>query len=109
MRFASMIALGAALSATAASAIHAAPTPQTVAITVQNFDYSPMAAVVAKGGAVTWKNLDEEPHTVTSVDGAFHSGALDEGQSFTFRFTKPGVYKYVCSIHPQMVATVTVK
>jgi len=50
-----------------------------------------------------------EPHTVTSVDGLFRSGALDENYSFSFKFEKPGVYKYTCSIHPRMMATVTVK
>jgi len=39
---------------------------------------------------VTWKNLDPESHTVTSVDGVFRSGGIDQGESFTFRFTRPG-------------------
>jgi plastocyanin len=58
---------------------------------------------------VTWKNLDEEPHTVTSTDGSFRSEALDGGDTFRFRFAKPGVYKYLCTVHPRMVASVTVK
>ena len=78
-------------------------------VTVKNFDFHPMAVTVPVGATVTWKNLDGEPHTVTGVDGSFRSGALDEGDTFTFKFTKPGVYKYLCTIHPRMVATVTVK
>ena len=58
---------------------------------------------------MTWKNLDGEPHTVVSTDGLFRSKALDENDSFSFKFDKPGTYKYICSIHPKMVATVTVK
>jgi len=78
-------------------------------VTIKNFDYSPMALTVSAGTTVTWHNLDGEPHTVVSVDGLFRSAALDSGESFTFTFTKSGTFKYVCSIHPKMVATVTVK
>ena len=83
--------------------------PAEVPVTIKNFDFHPMALTVPVGTTVTWKNLDGEPHTVTSLDGGFRSEALDEGDSFSFRFTRPGVYKYLCTIHPRMVATVTVK
>jgi plastocyanin len=78
-------------------------------VVIKNFDFSPMAITVTAGSTVTWKNLDGEPHTVVSADGAFRSHALDQNDSFTFKFTKPGTYKYVCSIHPKMVATITVQ
>ena len=78
-------------------------------VMIKNFDYMPMAVTVPVGGSVTWKNLDGEPHTVTSTDGSFRSEALDEDDTYTFKFTKPGVYQYVCTIHPKMRATVTVK
>jgi plastocyanin len=90
------------------------PAPITVAATtavtvmIKNFDFSPMTLKIPAGASVTWKNLDGEPHTVTSLDGAFRSTALDEGDSFTFRFTKPGTYRYLCSIHPHMMATIVV-
>ena len=97
----------AALSLACAPIVATAQAPTTV--TIKNFDFMPMAISVPVGGSVTWKNLDGEPHTVTSLDGLFRSGALDEGDSFTFKFTKPGVYRYLCSIHPKMTASVTVK
>ena len=78
-------------------------------IVIKNFDFAPMTLTVPAGTSVTWKNLDEEPHTVTSVDGAFKSGAIDGDESYTFKFDKQGAYKYVCSIHPKMTATVVVK
>jgi plastocyanin len=83
--------------------------PGGVAVTIKNFDFHPMAISVPVGATVTWKNVDGEPHTVTSVDGAFRSPALDEDETFSFKFTKPGVYKYLCTIHPRMMASVTVK
>jgi plastocyanin len=77
-------------------------------VTIKNFDFA-MDVTVAPGSTVTWKNLDGEPHTVASVDGLFRSPALDQDDSYSFKFVSPGVYKYICSIHPKMRAMVTVK
>ncbi len=94
----------------AAAAVMMAPAfAQDMTINIKSFKFMTMDASVTVGSTVTWKNLDEEPHTVTSETGEFRSGGLDTNQSFSFKFTKPGVYKYRCSIHPQMVGTVTVK
>ena len=98
-------AFAASLFASAAIAQAAAPT----VIPIKNFDFGPMVVTVPVGGSVTWKNLDGEPHTVVSTDGQFRSPALDEGDSFTFKFSKPGEYAYICSIHPQMKARIIVK
>jgi plastocyanin len=87
----------------------AKPDGKDAVITIRNFDFTPMNVTIAAGGSVTWKNQDGEPHTVTSTDGLFRSGAIDQDESFTFRFDKPGVYAYLCSIHPKMRATVTVQ
>lgn len=80
-----------------------------VAVTIKNFDYSPMDITVPAGTTVVWKNLDGEPHTIASIDGAFRSPALDQGDSYKFTFAAPGTFKYICSIHPKMRATITVK
>ena len=78
-------------------------------VTIKNFNFAPIQLSVSAGTAVTWHNADEEPHTVTSDNGAFRSGAIDGGGSYTFKFAKAGTYKYLCSIHPQMVGTIVVK
>jgi plastocyanin len=111
MRFSALNRVLAALAAfaTLAAAGCAFAAPGDASVTIKNFDFHPMAISVPVGATVTWKNLDGEPHTVTGTGGAFRSEALDEDDSFSFRFTKPGVYKYLCTIHPRMVATVTVK
>lgn len=77
-------------------------------VAISNFMFG-MDVTVTVGSTITWKNLDEEPHTVVSVEGVFRSPALDEGDSYRFKFDKPGVYPYICSIHPQMRAVITVK
>jgi plastocyanin len=94
-------ALALALATTAARA------DETV--TIKNFDFMPMTITVSAGSTVTWRNDDEEPHTVVSQDGLFRSAAIDGGEKFSFKFTKPGTYKYVCTIHPRMMGTVVVK
>jgi plastocyanin len=88
-----------------------AATPGTAdsSIAIRNFMFEPMSLVVTAGTKVTWKNFDGEPHTIHSIDDAFRSGALDQSDTFSFQFDKPGTYRYVCSIHPQMVATIVVK
>jgi plastocyanin len=94
-----------AISATGPHAVQA----QDVSVSIKNFDYSPMALDIEAGTTVVWKNLDGEPHTIASTDGMFRSPALDQNDSYSFTFSRPGVFKYICSIHPKMKATITVR
>jgi plastocyanin len=77
-------------------------------VVMRGFMFEPASLSVPAGSSVTWVNLDAEPHTIASDAGLFRSGALDTQESFSFRFTRPGIYRYVCSIHPRMIGTVTV-
>jgi plastocyanin len=94
-------------SAVALAAAQAPAAPNTV--TIKNFMFSPMALTIKAGTTVTWKNLDGEPHTVVNDAGLFHSSALDENDTYSFKFDKPGVYKVLCGIHPYMKETITVQ
>jgi plastocyanin len=113
MRLLPTAALAAALALAIAAPVATAQ-PRTVAavtavtVMIKNFDFAPMSLTIPAGATVTWKNLDGEPHTVTSPGGVFRSAALDQGDSYAFRFTRPGTYRYLCSIHPHMMATVVV-
>ena len=77
-------------------------------IVIKKFMFNPMDVTVPAGTDVTWENQDGEPHTVVSLSGDFRSQALDEKDKFSHRFDQPGKYKYICSIHPKMVGTITV-
>lgn len=68
--------------------------------------FSPATLTVAIGDTVTWTNVDDSPHTVSA--GAFDSGNLDEGQTFSFTLTEAGAFDYVCSYHEEMTASITV-
>jgi plastocyanin len=79
-------------------------------VMIKNFAFGPAALQVKVGTKVTWQNQDTDPHTVTSTSnsGPLASAALSTGQRYSFTFTKPGTYTYLCTIHPFMTATVTV-
>ena len=76
-------------------------------VVIANLAFDPPAITVPTGTTVAWTNDDAPPHTVTSTDGAFDSGILDPGGSFSFTFNEPGAFDYVCQLHPQMQGTVT--
>jgi plastocyanin len=98
------------LLAVAEAAPSPAPQAQPPAtVTIRNFMFSPMALTVKAGATVTWKNLDGEPHTVVSDAGLFRSAALDQNDTYRFRFEKPGVYWVFCGIHPNMKETIIVQ
>lgn len=78
-------------------------------IMIKDFMFTPMEITTEVGLPVTWVNQDDEPHTVVSDSGLFRSGALDTGMSYAFTFDKPGTYRVICSIHPQMHATIIVE
>lgn len=74
--------------------------------------FNPKDATAKVGDTVLWSFDDPlNSHTATSDSGDpadFDSGALSQGQTFTFTFTKPGKYTYHCSLHSQMTGSITV-
>jgi plastocyanin len=77
-------------------------------VSIDNFSFAPKELTVAVGTTVKWTNRDDIPHTVVATEGQFKSGVLDTDQSFSFTFSKAGVYDYYCSIHTHMVGKITV-
>jgi plastocyanin len=85
-----------------------APVTGVTHMNMQNFAYQMANIQVRAGTTVTWKNQDSVPHSVTFKNGMKDSGLLYQGQSFSYTFNTPGTYHYYCTVHPNMVATVTV-
>ena len=75
------------------------------------FSYCQPSVTVPVGTEVRWTNRDAAPHSATSTspDVPFDTGPLAQGQSAAIRFDRPGTYEYLCSIHPAMRGTVTVR
>ena len=79
-----------------------------------SFAFSPATLTITVVPTVTWTNMTQAPHTVTSDDGkTFDSGASNpispSGGTFSFTFTKAGTFTYHCQIHPFMKATIIVQ
>ena len=103
------IALAAAVFA-AAAALPAAPAQAAdTEILIDQFTFTPQRFTVKAGTTVTWTNDDDDSHTVASSSKLFKSKALDTGDKFSFTFTTPGTYAYICSVHPYMTGAVVVE
>jgi plastocyanin len=78
------------------------------AIKIDNFTFSPKPLRIKPGDEVTWVNRDDIPHSIVLSDLQVHSHPLDTDGTFTYRFEKPGVYNYLCGLHPFMKGQVVV-
>jgi hypothetical protein len=69
---------------------------------------------VSAGQPLFFNNVDGVPHTVTAGTPAapaladFDSGLLTPGSNFELSFDDPGTYSLFCTLHPDMVANITV-
>ena len=76
--------------------------------------FQPAQLTIKVGETVEWKNVGNSVHhassdpstavnpaEVSNPPGAkpFDSGFLQPGQSYTYTFTVPGTYKYICAPH----------
>jgi hypothetical protein len=78
---------------------------------VSDFSFSAQRVVVRRGATFRWRFEGPSRHDVTLASGpvGFSSQSVASG-TFSFRFTKPGVYRLYCSLHPTtMTQIVTVR
>jgi len=88
------------------------------AATLGNKSYSPNQITIPAGSTVTWTNMDNNMHTVTSGEpNTVNAGELfDSGltalimpsKSFSHKFMHPGEFSYFCRVHPTMLGEVRV-
>jgi amicyanin len=80
-------------------------------VAMKGYAFSPASLSVPAGSTVTWTNHDTAPHDVKTTSGplSIHSPMLNKGQSWSFTFTTAGSYGYVCTVHPDMTAGITVR
>ncbi len=90
----------------AAAAPPAAAAGGTATVAMAGLKFSPATLSVRKGTTVVFDNDDVAPHTVTSQEDTIDSGVLNPGKSFSLVVTAG--FKYRCTIHPFMTASVVV-
>ncbi len=88
----------------------------TVDVAAVGLTFQPPDVIINEGDSVHWTGLSGGFHTVAEVDdaaalswnGGFHSPAA--ASEFTFTFTAPGLFHYICEPHvlAGMRGTVTV-
>jgi plastocyanin len=88
---------------------------KAVAVKMSGIKFVPDSVTVTRGGKVTWTNDDTVGHDVTKTGGpgaTFKSGdpgGMMKGDTFSQTFDTTGEVEYVCTVHSDMKATVTVK
>ena len=79
-------------------------------VTMSALAFSPADVTVPAGSMVTWTNKEDAPHTIASKGGgALKSKNLQKGDSYSYTFATPGAFKYYCTVHPNMMGSVTVQ
>jgi plastocyanin len=80
-------------------------------VTIKLFQYQPGRLQVRAGTTVTWLNEDDIFHSITAdkKDGRFDAPLDGKGKSFSFTFTKPGIYSYYCDRHEHMRGEIEVR
>jgi plastocyanin len=85
----------------------------TAATTVKETDYLtfvPALLTVKVGDIVVFTNSGAIAHNVTFPYAGLGSPTMNRGNSYLVRFTSPGTYKFVCTLHfAGMLGTITVK
>jgi plastocyanin len=78
---------------------------------VGDYAYGAQRVSIRRGTTFTWRFVGQVAHDVTLASGpaGFASPSLDRG-TYRHRFTRPGVYRLFCSLHPaRMTQVVTVR
>jgi plastocyanin len=79
-------------------------------VSMQDIKFQPSNVNVKVGDTVTWTNDDSVGHDVTGDDfKSGEPGAMGSGDTFEHTFDTAGTFDYVCTVHPGMKGTVTVK
>ena len=75
--------------------------------------FIPDNIIIKKGTTVRWTNTDKVHHILASLRmlgaGGIMSPSVEPGQSWEFKFEKPGDYYYICFVHKAMIGKITVE
>ena len=92
------------------AAVTPAEMKKDFSMSTKNKELSPRAMAVPVGAKVVFPNYDPIFHNLFSVSAPndFDLGLYKGGASKSHSFTKPGIVRVFCNVHPQMSATIVV-
>ena len=91
------------------------PTPSAdVTVTIQGVrgsqSFAPNPVTMRAGQTIAWRNGDAISHTATGDSGGFNTGIVAGGSvSSPITMSTAGAFTYHCSIHPEMIGSITVQ
>lgn len=71
----------------------------TQTVSIRDNRFVPQEVRIDPGDSVVWTNQGARIHDVRSDDGAFRSGDMEPGDTFSHTFTEEGYYYYHCTYH----------
>jgi plastocyanin len=103
---------GPAAACNGSSAVSSLGTPTMTIQATDNLVFVPDSQPAAVGDIIEFKNTGQVTHTVTFLDNndaCLTDNTLDPGATWEVKFTKPGTYNYLCTIHaPNMKGVIKV-
>lgn len=81
--------------------------PKTHIVEIIDYSFKPEYINVSMGDTVKWINKDKQVHSVNSYTDLFDSGRLEQGDSYSFKFSGEGTYNYFCIGHPYMKGSIS--
>ena len=94
------------------AAVSSLGTPTITIQATDNLLFVPDSSPAAVGDVIEFKNTGQQTHTVTfqdNNDGCLTDNTLGAGATWEVKFTQPGTYNYLCTIHaPNMKGVIKV-
>lgn len=95
----------------AGSFVHASGAATTRTVVLEDIEFTPSRVTVSRGSTVRWVWRDgATSHNVISRGTKrFRSSTTKQSGTYSVRFRRSGTYRYVCTIHPNMIGRVVVR
>ena len=110
MRLTRTLGIAAFVLGTAATPLMA-DAAVTKQVLLKDIEFTPSTVTIQRGSSVRWVWKDPRvSHNVKSRGSVrFRSSGTKLTGTHTVRFSSKGTYRYVCTIHPNMVGKVVVR
>ena len=102
-----MAACGEGPGETQGPATPSAPKAAGTTIDMVDLAFKPRALTIERGQTVTFRNRGKVTHNAKGKD--FFSKVVEPGGSYSHTFRRAGTFAYICTFHPGMKGTLTVR